>query len=224
MSLWYAHMGTFVFLFNSPLAEPKHEMRGWCTFERAMSRLCKDNSHAGEEYLLQLGFPAVLPHKVRELGDDHPLVGPPLAPSAFADLLRERAFTNSADSSVVSSLYASAITEVYALMPFAHFDRYCWRDADAADAVPSAKDGRDGPPRPSVRLSTRGVLMVVSGSSKTSAPSISQRMCPVPASVLRHSTRKRWKDSHQSAGSCATAERLSVCSPTPSMYPGSVAP
>ena len=41
MSLWYAHMGTFVFLFNSPLAEPKHEMRGWCTFERAMSRLCK---------------------------------------------------------------------------------------------------------------------------------------------------------------------------------------
>ena len=58
--------------------------RGWCTFERAMSRLCKDNSHAGEEYLLQLGFPAVLPHKVRELGDDHPLVGPPLAPSAFA--------------------------------------------------------------------------------------------------------------------------------------------
>lgn len=132
MSMWFAHMATYVFLFNSDAATPSHEERGWCSYERAMSRLCKDNSHAGDPYLLDLGFPAVLPYKVTELGTDvPPRPGPPLAPEVFGEILSKLNFTNNTDFTLVQQLYTSAIVELYASTPFLDFDRCTWTDNDA---------------------------------------------------------------------------------------------
>jgi len=132
MAIWYAHEATFVFLVDSPKALPPHEQRGWCSFERAVMQLGKNDSYACDPFLVErFGCPATIPHKITKIGDRNARASVPLSPDRFDEMLLCKTFTNGTDCAIVQKLYRSTIQDMYAVMTVFDMSRLGWGDTDA---------------------------------------------------------------------------------------------
>lgn len=133
----YANRGSSVFLFSSAAASPPHAQRGWCTYERYMSRLGKETAWVESERAVEMyGLPAILPPKVVELGIPDPeavKLSAPLAPRRFAQLIRGKAFTNGTDCAVVEELYTAALQDSFATRARFRYAELGWGDCDAME-------------------------------------------------------------------------------------------
>ena len=99
MQVWYAHLGTTVFLMTELPAEyagntQGYHKRGWTTFERLVSMIAKRSTISGWPTVVDAGSGTGTSKRL-----------PPLTPDAFRELLDATVFTNGADREVVIELY-----------------------------------------------------------------------------------------------------------------------
>ncbi|CAE7640528.1 Nlrc5 [Symbiodinium sp. CCMP2456] len=127
---WFAHEHTMVWMLtNSPIGAEPFNLRGWPTFERAVSLL-----PAGSKQVLDIG--RLTPEALRAA--DWPAVlrackarrPPPLTPSEFHAQLQRKHFSWSLDRDLLGTLYQEAYEDLVAgavEMPLARLD---WGDEE----------------------------------------------------------------------------------------------
>jgi len=130
MQVWYAHMLTTVFLMTAPIENaPKtclpYDARGWPTFERLVSMICKPRSENVWPLIQDVALGT---------GDCERLV--PLTPEGFNREIEKKTFTNGSDAGHVMDLYKNTLDHVLSRLKQLKMRESChWGDADMATLV-----------------------------------------------------------------------------------------
>jgi len=120
MQIWYAHLGTTVFLMTEVPAEydtSAYHDRGWPTFERLVSMIAKRATISAWPMIVDVGSGTGTSHRL-----------PPLTPEAFRSLLEATVFTNGADRDIVIDLYRQTCEAVLRRASSLRYSSLDWSD------------------------------------------------------------------------------------------------
>ena len=120
MQVWYAHLGTTVFLMTEVPAEydtSAYHERGWPTFERLVSMIAKRATISAWPMIVDVGSGTGTSQRL-----------PPLTPEAFRSLLEAAVFTNGADRDMVIDLYRQTCEAVLRGASSLRYSSLDWSD------------------------------------------------------------------------------------------------
>ena len=122
MQVWYAHLGTTVFLMTELAAcyaghTLKYHQRGWTTFERLASMIGKRSTISAWPMIVDAGSGTGTSGRL-----------PPLTVDSFRELLDGTVFTNGTDRGVVVDLYRQTCEAVLRGAPSLRYSSLDWGD------------------------------------------------------------------------------------------------
>lgn len=122
MQVWYAHLGTTVFLMTELPAcyaghTLKYHQRGWTTFERLASMIGKRSTISAWPMIVDAGSGTGTSGRL-----------PPLTVDSFRELLDGTVFTNGTDRHVVVDLYRQTCEAVLRGAPSLRYSSLDWGD------------------------------------------------------------------------------------------------
>ena len=120
MDLWYAHMGTTVYLlvelpWRYAGRRPDYDASGWTTYERCSAELVKDAFLDHAEWKLVQALTDNTPGRPTASAAHRRAVAKrrwPIGPDDFDKLVQSKTFTNGADQQAVSELYRRLATNL----------------------------------------------------------------------------------------------------------------
>jgi len=128
MQVWFAHMLTTVFLMTGSIEGcAPFEQRGWPSFERLVSMICKPNSENTWPMIVDTGRLDAAAKTMPQSGFCERV--PPQTIEQFSASLRTKRFTDGCDCEVVIELYRNTISAVLGFVPLLDmFGNPTWGD------------------------------------------------------------------------------------------------
>jgi len=158
----YAHQASWVWIMSAlppGYTGSAYDTRGWCSYEKAISAWVKDpmklidNSMLGEPLLDKLAECTSWHVDVHSKCNAYRKQ--PLSPSAFENVLTEKAFSVEADKPLVAALYRDVFAEVFIQVRELDFSGLGWTHVDnLADTLAAMHEG-------AAQLKTRPALKFV---------------------------------------------------------------